>query len=212
MRTRYKKWAQPLIKENINISCCLQDIDNIYLKKFLNNKNLYLEIGCGKGLFLLNLAKKYPGFRFLGIEKNITISGIALKEILKEKLNNIYIISEDILKIYDFLKVYKFNTIFLNHPDPWPKKRHEKRRLTYKSYLEMYKNLLTKQGYLILKTDNDDLFDYSLKSLENNNYKITDLSYDYKHNDEFDEYTNYEINFINKNIKIKRLKAQIKEL
>ena len=209
MRQKFKKWAEPLIKENSQIACFEDDLSDS-LQSFLDLPNLNLEIGCGKGMFAISMCKKFPEQNFLIIEKVTTVAGICLKEILKSEINNIYLICGDFEKLYDKLPK-KFNNIFLNHPDPWPKKRHEKRRLTSPKFLNIYKNLLNKDGKLIFKTDNLDLFNYTIEKLNENNWFLLKIDYDYKQNDEFDAYTNYQLNFISKNIKINRLIAKTTE-
>ena len=212
MRGRFKKWAEPLINENPKLACFDYELNsNQKFLEFLNKAkdNLILEIGSGKGKFITSMASKFPSLYFLAIEKNVSIAGICLKEIIKSEMGNVFLISGDFEKIYPQIINTKFNTIFLNHPDPWPKKRHEKRRLTHPNFLLKYENLLNGNN-LILKTDNLDMFNYSLENLKENNWNITYLNYDYKQDDNFDALTNYEEMFINKNIKINRLIANKK--
>ena len=203
MRGRFKKWAEPLINENPKLACFDNELNsNQNFLKFLNKAkdNLILEIGSGKGKFITSMASKFPSLYFLAIEKNVSISGICLKEIIKSEVGNVFLISGDFEKIYPQI----INTKF-----PWPKKRHEKRRLTHPNFLLKYEHLLNGNN-LILKTDNLDMFNYSLESLKENNWNITYLNYDYKQDDNFDALTNYEEMFINKNIKINRLIANKK--
>lgn len=212
MRVKYKSWAKPFIEENKDfISYDFELSDSKSFKSFLKRKNLNLEIGSGKGLFITEIAKKYADLNFLCIEKNTSMGGVCGKTILNSKLDNIYLVVGDMANVFEKIEDIKFDNIFLNHSDPWPKKRHEKRRLTYKSFLDSYKKILSKDGYLIIKSDNLDFFNYTVESLNTNNWEIVEITYDYKDDDAFDALTNYEISFRNKNVPIKRLKARYKE-
>lgn len=209
MRTRFKKWANPFIIENID-TICNEDtlLESLKLKEFLAKDNLYLEIGSGKGQFAIDLAKKHPEKYFLCVEKVETVAAIFGKLLKEEQLENVYIVSSDIEKIFSLIRDKSIDIIFLNHSDPWPKKRHEKRRLTYSSFLKEYAKKLKDNGELVFKTDNDGLFEYSIESLENNNYILTYLNRDYLGDDELDAFTNYQRLFMEKDVKIKRLKAK----
>lgn len=212
MRTKYKAWAKPLITENKNIACNFEDIKSSdTFSKFAGSDNLYLEIGPGKGAFMLQLAEKNQDKLFLCVEKCETIAGIFAKKLLEAKLENVFIISGDVFDVFPLLSNHSVNAIFLNHPDPWPKKRHEKRRLTSPIFLKEYGRLLKENSPLIFKTDNDDLFSYTLEIIEDNGFKIVEKEFDYMNTDEFDAITDYQQNFIDNGVKIKRLKAIYEE-
>lgn len=212
MRTKYKPWAKPFIEENPTLIV----YDNVAkdsetFKEFLAKEEIYLEIGPGKGMFITTLAKKFPDKYFIIVEKCLTVSAICAKLIKEEGLNNVFMISGDIFNMFELIKDNTFDAIFINHPDPWPKKRHEKRRLTYKIFLDQYKRILKKDAKVFFKTDNADLFDFSVESFKENNWTLSNLTYDYKGDVEFDALTNYEKSFIEKNVPIKRLEATFKE-
>ena len=208
MRARYKPWAKPFIDENKNIILRFDDIEaSSIFKDFISSNNLYLEIGSGKGKFMTSLAAKHPDLKFLCIEKVESVAAQFAKLVKANKLENILIVCEDFEKIFPSIKRNSVSTIFLNHPDPWPKKRHWKKRLTSLKFLNEYKDILKKDGLLILKTDNDDMFSYSIEQLKICDWNITYLEYNYKDDDEFDALTNYEENWQKKGVKIKRLKA-----
>ncbi|MEG0034013.1 MAG: hypothetical protein RR578_00695 [Bacilli bacterium] len=209
MRTHFKTWVKPFIDAHQDII-----IDEDYvstsekLKNFLLLDNLYLEIGPGKGSFMISLAEKFPQYNFLCIEKCQTIAGIFAKKVFNSKLTNVFIISSDVFDIFPLIQKSSICGIFLNHPDPWPKLRHTKRRLTSKLFLDVYKNILKDDSQLIFKTDNDDLFAFSKEELVNNDWLISDCEDDYKGDDSFDAFTDYQLNFISQGVKIKRLKAK----
>ncbi|MGL5590681.1 MAG: tRNA (guanosine(46)-N7)-methyltransferase TrmB [Metamycoplasmataceae bacterium] len=129
------------------------------------DKNTILEIGMGKGEMLSQMAINNPDKNFIGIEKFPTVVLQALKLIDNNKISNLKVICQDISKLSEAFEG-QTSIIWLTFSDPWPKKRHYKRRLTYKTYLEIYKNLLSEKGILKIKTDNDILYDYSIESLK----------------------------------------------
>lgn len=203
MRTKFKQWAVDYLNESPNIFK-LEDIDSI--KAFLNEKACFLEIGPGKGKFILGMAEKFPNYNFLVVEISPTIAGICLKKIDENKeINNVKMVADDFFKLSSLLDKDTFDGIFLNFSDPWPKKRHEKRRLTSKLFLESYKNILKPDGKIYFKTDNDDFFTYSRESFIENSFKIIYENLEYQVDASVDEETEFEEKFKSQNIKIKKL-------
>lgn len=210
MRTKYKPWAKPFIEENPNLIISDSDIENSEkFKEVLAKEELHLEVGPGKGLFITTLAKKFPEKFFLCVELNLTVSAICAKLVKESNLDNVFIISGDMFRVFQYIGDKKFDTIFLNHSDPWPKKRHEKRRLTHKNFLDQYLRVLKDNAKLIVKTDNTDFFNFSVESLIANNWKLEKVTYDYQDDEEFDAVTEYTLNFRKKGVAIKRLEAHI---
>lgn len=208
MRTKYKPWAKPFIEENPDIIVSDREIENsTKFKEFISKEEIHLEIGPGKGLFIVTLAKKYPEKFFVCVELNLTVSAICAKLVKQHELKNVFIVSGDMFNVFKYIYDKKIDTIFLNHSDPWPKKRHEKRRLTYKTFLEQYKRILKDEGKLIVKTDNLDFFNFSVESLNESKWNIEKLTYDYQDDEEFDALTEYTLNWRSKNVSIKRLEA-----
>ncbi len=156
MRLRNNPEADSIIEKHQNI------IKNIPIEV---DENTILEIGMGKGEMIVQMALNEPHKKFIGIEKFPTVVLKALKEIDEKNITNLNIVCQDVSKLSGAFSG-KVSTIWLTFSDPWPKKRHFKRRLTYKTYLDIYKNLLTSDGVLLIKTDNDSLYNYSLESLE----------------------------------------------
>ncbi|MBN3534839.1 tRNA (guanosine(46)-N7)-methyltransferase TrmB [Mycoplasma procyoni] len=142
------------------------------------DQNTVLEMGMGKGEMLVELAIQNPHLNFIGIEKYPTVALKSMKRAKKMNLSNFKIINEDIATLPEKLEG-KTDLIWLTFSDPWPKKRHFKRRLTYKSFLDIYKNLLSEKGVLKLKTDNDRFFDYSIESIQEYGAKITQMTRDF---------------------------------
>ena len=145
---------------------------------FENNNPIEIEIGTGKGKFIIEKAKQYPNINFIGIEKYDSPLVNAVKLLNGIELNNLKLICFDALKI-DEIFDKEIDKIYLNFSDPWPKKRHEKRRLTSKQFLDKYDKLFKNEKRIQMKTDNDDLYEYSLLSFEENGYEIikTDTNY-----------------------------------
>ncbi len=143
---------------------------------FGNNHPIYLEIGMGKGKFIIENAKKYPNINFIGIEKYDGVIIQAADKLKDQPLPNLYLISVDASNLLEIFAENEISKIFLNFSDPWPKLRHAKRRLTSKTFLDMYKVIL--DGELEFKTDNRGLFEYSLISLNENHWQFLDLTFD----------------------------------
>ena len=185
MRTKYKPWAKPYIEEHTEVMCPFDNINNY--------KNYYLEIGSGKGQFLVNMAKNHPDTFFIGMERNVTCAGFTAKKLVEGEITNAKLVYADAGQVLPSIEAESVEGIFLT--DPWPKKRHAKRRLTSDSFLEQYYRILKKGAKLIFKTDNYDLFTYSLEILENSTFKLVEANYSYDGKDPFDEITEYEASF-----------------
>ena len=177
---------------------------------FGNNNPICLEIGMGKGDFILNMALKYPNVNYIGIEKYSSVACVAIKKIREYKLDNLKVLIIDAYNMPEYLSK-KIDTIYLNFSDPWPKAKHEKRRLTHENYLKVYDELFKAKAKIIMKTDNDDLFAFSEKSFVNYGYKVIEKSYDLHQTSNDSIETEYERKFSNKGYKIKYIKVE-KEL
>ena len=140
----------------------LNGCDYYYEDNFNNDNKICLEIGMGKGQFILNMALENPETNYIGVEKFSSVASVAIKKINQYKPNNLKILVGDIASLVDTLEG-KIDTIYLNFSDPWPKDRHAKRRLTSINYLQVYDKLFKGDKHIIQKTDNDDLFQFSLE-------------------------------------------------
>lgn len=161
---------------------------------FQNNNPIYIEIGMGKGQFIIENAKRYPNINFIGIEKYDSILALALKKINTE-LPNLVMIRLDAFNIDSIFKE-EIDTIYLNFSDPWPKKRHAKRRLTSPEFLKKYDLIFKNNNHIVMKTDNKDLFSYSIKTLNNHGYYINNITFDLeKEKDSLNIMTEYEEKF-----------------
>lgn len=204
MRLRNVRGASDIIDNSIYI---LKDYKN-YKGKFnelFNNQNpIHIEIGMGKGDFIIGMAKKYPDINFIGIEKFDSVMVRAVEK-LEEEIPNLKLIKMDATNIEEVF--YKeIDTIYLNFSDPWPKNRHEDRRLTSTKFLTRYDNLFKTGKHIIMKTDNRKLFEFSIISLTNYEYKIEEISLDlYNDGAKDNVQTEYERKFVSKGFPIYKI-------
>lgn len=192
MRMKHKSWSEPYLLEHPETIVVINSEEDV--KKLLNGK-VALEIGTGRGDFILGMAQKYPNFLWLGIEMNVDACAICARKIVESGLKNVYLVRQNFALISDFFPSESIDNLYLNFSDPWPKKRHHKRRLTYKTFLKEYRRILKRDGSLIQKTDNENLFDFSLESFENEGWDIVYNDRNYIFNEENDVMTEYESKF-----------------
>lgn len=150
---------------------------------FGNDNPIRIEVGMGKGRFIMQLAAQNPRINYIGIEKYSSVLLRALEKQEEEKLSNIMFIRMDAEEIAEVFAEGEVDRIYLNFSDPWPKDRHAKRRLTSGQFLARYDSILKKDGVVEFKTDNRVLFDYSVEEVEPAGWHIEALTYDL-HNDE----------------------------
>ena len=184
----------------------LNGCDYYYEGSFDNNNPVCLEIGMGKGQFILNMALNNPNVNYIGVEKYSSVASVAIKKINEYKPSNLKVLIGDIASIEDLLDK-KIDTIYLNFSDPWPKDRHAKRRLTSPRFLERYSKIFRGNNKIIMKTDNIDLFNYSVESLKEYGYNIDYLTNDLHSDKDNIITTEYEDKFTNKGIKINYFEA-----
>lgn len=177
---------------------------NIY---FGNKNPIYIEIGMGKGQFIREHAKKFPNVNFIGIEKYDSVVAKCLPKI-DEELTNLAIIRMDALEI-DQVFDKEISKIFLNFSDPWPKKRHHLRRLSSKVFLEKYEKIFILDKDICMRTDNEDLFCYSLMSFSEAGYILRNLTFDLHRDYQKDELitTEYEDRFSERGMPIYSVEA-----
>ena len=208
MRLRNKPWAEPFLEENEDLVLKFdEELRDSFEDIFGNNNSLNLEIGTGKGDFIKQLASLNLDKNYIGVEKYSTVLAIAAKKIKNEsELTNVRLMCYDASDIELVFNDESLDCIYLNFSDPWPKARHAKRRLTYKTFLDKYYMLLKTGGKIIMKTDNLDLFNYSLESIqEHAKFKIVEYTYDYEFDASNDGMSEYERKFRELGTKINRL-------
>lgn len=168
--------------------------------------SLFLEIGCGKGDFATEMAKRNPNSLFIAVEKCFDALVVAMEKADKAQLKNIKFMWADAKDLREIFEDGELDRIYLNFSDPWKKAKQAKRRLTYRTFLEIYKHILKKEGRVEFKTDNRPLFDFSLEEFESFGAKVEDLTFDL-HNSPYNEgniQTEYERNFSAKGFPINR--------
>ena len=169
------------------------------------SRELYVELGTGKGDFITALAEKYPDKNFLGLEVEREVILKAARKISEKNLANVRLALFDINNIAEIFADNEIDRLYINFCDPWPKKRHAKRRLTHERFLLMYKKILKSGGEIHFKTDNKNLFEFSLEQFQNLNLNVRDITFDL-HADEPAENirTEYENKFSSLGTKINR--------
>lgn len=216
MRIRRKKWAKDEL-ENAEFY-----IDNpiIYKgnwkEKFLNKDSpLHIELGCGKGIFISTLASKNKDINYIAVDMIEAMLGLSKRNIEvaynHEMPSNLFLIRANVEKISDvFDSADMVKRIYINFCNPWPKVKHNKRRLTHPRMLSQYYDFLTEDGEIYFKTDSDELFDDSIVYFEECNFKIIKKTFDLQNENIFIENieTEHEKMFINQGIKIKALIAK----
>ena len=218
MRIRRKPWARP------ELAACEFFIDNPAAHKgrwhelFVKKQPIYLELGCGKGSFIANLASKNLDKNFIAVDIKSEVLVLAKRNIerqynvLSQPVNNVYLTAQNIERIDDMLcSADVVQRIYINFCNPWPKPRHKKRRLTHPKQLEIYKNFLASNGEVYFKTDDDNLFVESCNYFEKTGFEITYLTKDLHNSNFMDNIeTEHENMFSQQGIKIKFLIAKLK--
>lgn len=162
---------------------------NKWNEVFENSNNIEIEIGMGKGDFLINKALDNPNINYIGIEKYDSVLVYVKRKLDELDISNLRIINIDAVNLLDVFG-QEISKIYLNFSDPWPKKRHAKRRLTYEKFLTIYDQVFVNKSVNIeMKTDNDDLFEYSLESFKEHGYKVNkiDRNIDDKYKTEYEK-------------------------
>ena len=178
---------------------------------FENNNPIDIEIGMGKGDFIIGMAKKNPHINYIGIEMFDSVIVRAVQKLENADIPNLKLIRMDASNIEDVFDK-EIDTLYLNFSDPWPKKRHEKRRLTSHNFLAKYDSIFKGTKKIVQKTDNKDLFCFSLVSFSTYGYVIDDVTLDLKKLDDIENVpTEYEKRFNEKNISICRVKVHKKD-
>jgi tRNA (guanine-N7-)-methyltransferase len=178
---------------------------------FTTPRPIHIEIGMGKGQFVYTLAKQNPNINYIGIERFDSAIVKALYKVIEEPLDNLMLIRTDATDLITLFGTKKIERIYLNFSDPWPKERHAKRRLTHHNFLKKYQQLLLPNGDVHFKTDNIDLFNYSVESLQTYPMVVTFITYDLHDTDEPNIMTEFEEKFSKKGFKINKLIAHFEE-
>ena len=178
MRLKHIKNAEEIISKSKYLVKSPRENKGNWNKVFNNDNNIEVEIGMGKGKFIIEKAIQNPNINYIGIEKYDSPLVSAVKKLEELEINNLKLICIDALGIEEVFD-HEIDKIYLNFSDPCPKKRHAKRRLTSSIFLNKYENLFENEKHIEMKTDNDDLYNYSCESFIENGYDIvkTDTNY-----------------------------------
>lgn len=211
MRLRKKWWAVPEMKENPLVIFDAENYKDKWNEEFKNENPINLELGCGKGKFISEIAEKNKDKNYCVLDLDTNAIVYATRKIKDLELFNVRAIPTNIEKIDEFFNKDSISRIYINFCNPWPKKRHHKRRLTHPNFLNKYKNLLKEEGEIHFKTDDDDLFNTSVEYFSENGFEVILATYDlanfdYPQNIE----TEYERKFKGLEINIKFLIAKKK--
>ena len=215
MRIRRKKWAREELDNSKFYIDKPEEFKGKWKEKFDNNNPIHIELGCGKGNFIANLASKHLNINYIAIDMIEAMLGLSKRNIEKaynyDNPKNLFLIRanvEQILNVFDRNDV--IDRIYINFCNPWPKKKHNKKRLTHTKQLELYKKFLSENGEIYFKTDSKELFEDSLEYLNVSGFKIISKTYDLHGEPIFEEniITEHEKMFSAEGIKIKALIAK----
>ncbi|HGF7921474.1 TPA: tRNA (guanosine(46)-N7)-methyltransferase TrmB [Enterococcus faecium] len=179
---------------------------------FGNDHPIHIEIGMGKGQFITGMAKAHPEINYIGVEMQVSVVSIALDKLIEQPLPNLKLLHVDGSALTEYFADSEVDQIYLNFSDPWPKKRHEKRRLTYKTFLAVDEQILRPNGEIHFKTDNQGLFEYSLASFSQYGMILKQVWLDL-HQSQFEGniMTEYEEKFSSKGQRIYRVEARFQD-
>jgi tRNA (guanine-N7-)-methyltransferase len=210
MRLRNKPWAKDKLLQYSNY--VIHEPERFRGKwgeAFEKDQPLHIEIGTGKGQFITGMAKANPDINYIGIELQESVIVSALDRLIEAELPNVKLMNVNGAELVKYFEKGDVSRVYLNFSDPWPKTRHEKRRLTFKSFLEVYEAILVKNGEIHFKTDNQGLFEYSLVSFSHFGMLLKFVSLDLHNSDyEGNIMTEYEEKFSSRGSRIYRCEVQ----
>ena len=184
MRLRHIPGAEQMIEENPHVVHGAKEKKGTWQQIFGNDHPIRIEVGMGKGQFILEQASRNPDVNFVGIEKYSTVLLKAIRKREQMELSNIYFLCEDARELAEIFGPGEVERIYLNFSDPWPKARHAKRRLTSREFLARYEKILKKEGTVEFKTDNRGLFEFSLEEVRDSDWNLEVCTFDLHHDEE----------------------------
>ena len=213
MRLKHKPWAAEYIAQHPDVIIPNpEEYKGKWHEIFGNNNPVHIEVGTGKGQFVIGMALQNPDINYIGIELFDSVIVCALEKVIeKEKPANLRLLKVNGAKLEEYFTKGDVSRVYLNFSDPWPKMRHAKRRLTHEGFLKLYENVLIDNGEIHFKTDNRGLFEYSLVSMNQYGMALNYVSLDLHVNmPEDNVMTEYEEKFSKKGQPIYRLESQFK--
>lgn len=197
MRLRHIRGAEERIAESPYVVQNPREMKRVWAQRFGNENPIEIEVGMGKGKFIMELAQKNPDKNYIGIERysSVLLRGLEKREQLE--LTNIWFLCIDAREMTEIFAPGEVSRIYLNFSDPWPKDRHAKRRLTSPEFMKVYDQILAEDGTVEFKTDNRGLFDYSLEAIPEAGWTIRQYTFDLHHSEmaEGNVMTEYETKF-----------------
>lgn len=212
MRIRKKAWAEDELENNERVIKNAEEYKGNWREFFGNDNPIYLEVGCGKGGFITENARRYPDINFVGLERQKSVVALAARK-TEKTLGNLAILWENANNLDELFEVGEFQRLYLNFSDPWPKTRTAKRRLTYRDFLREYNRLMSDKGEIFFKTDNRSLFEFSLNEFCAEDWKLSNISLDLHNTKDLEILENnimteYEAKFSSQGMPIYRLEAR----
>lgn len=209
MRIRNKPWAADKLAETTRyVVMEPADWKGKWEERFGNENPIHVEVGSGKGNFIVEMAKVHPEINYIGIERQTSVAVMALDKIEESELTNVQLLNTDGENVADFFAEGEVDRVYLNFSDPWPKSKHDKRRLTHANFLKNYEQIMVSGGEIHFKTDNQGLFEYSLASFSQYGMILNKVWLDLHKSDfEGNVMTEYEEKFSSKGSRIYRVEA-----
>ena len=216
MRLRNIPGAKDAIEDSKYVVHDVQEKKGKWAEVFGNHNPVHIEVGMGKGRFIMTLAELYPDVNFIGIEMydSVLLRALQKREELEEageKLDNLLFMRVDARELPDIFEKGEVQKIYLNFSDPWPKARHAKRRLTSREFLARYEKILISEGVVEFKTDNRELFEFSLEEVKESDWNLEVCTFDLHHDEELvkgNVMTEYEMKFASEGKPICKLIAR----
>ena len=176
-------------------------------KETFGFNRICIEIGCGKGRFITETAKREPGTFFIGIEREPGALVMAMEKAMMQEIPNVRFLDIDAARLCEIFEKGEIDGIYLNFSDPWPRKKQAKRRLTHRDFLAKYDEVLGKDGFIFFKTDNTKLFEFSLNELAEYGLRMRNITFDLASCDIDNVVTEYEERFMEQGMNIYRVEA-----
>ncbi|WP_316606180.1 tRNA (guanosine(46)-N7)-methyltransferase TrmB [Streptococcus pluranimalium] len=210
MRVRKRKGAEDYLENHPQyVILNPEDAKGKWHQVFGNDNPIHIEVGSGKGAFITGMALQNPNINYIGIDIQVSVLSYALDKVIESQAPNVRLLRVDGSSLTNYFEDGEVHLMYLNFSDPWPKTRHEKRRLTYKTFLETYQQILPEHGEIHFKTDNRGLFEYSLASFSQYGMTLKQVWLDlHASNYESNVMTEYEQKFSEKGQVIYRVEAQ----
>ncbi|HEM6116854.1 TPA: tRNA (guanosine(46)-N7)-methyltransferase TrmB [Streptococcus suis] len=210
MRVRKRKGAEDYLENHPQyVILNPEDAKGKWHQVFGNDNPIHIEVGSGKGAFITGMALQNPNINYIGIDIQVSVLSYALDKVIESQAPNVRLLRVDGSSLTNYFEDGEVHLMYLNFSDPWPKTRHEKRRLTYKTFLETYQQILPEYGEIHFKTDNRGLFEYSLASFSQYGMTLKQVWLDlHASNYESNVMTEYEQKFSEKGQVIYRVEAQ----